>query len=264
MTFKRKKHNALIIDTETTMKNEKPFLAYHIGGCIGDIYSQDSKPLEFDFYVQEIIANPKNFEHTYIDKETGERKFWKYDSRYSKVLEDAFKNRSKIKPLRYVMNYLEKQIGFADSMASYNWAFDKQALKKTNLEYFNEDWKGSDLLPNFCLMDCYANSVINHTYFKMVDNLEPIYKANFLSHSGKNYGYSAQCMARWVFDNPDYTEQHTALDDSKMEFELARHFARKNKKQFEDIFLGNPKTVSWTLLKKKLSAKAKMEKRQQG
>ena len=67
----RQKHNALIIDTETTMKNEKPFLAYNIGGTLGDIYSPDSVPLEFDFYVEEIISNPKNFEHTYIDKETG-------------------------------------------------------------------------------------------------------------------------------------------------------------------------------------------------
>ena len=33
----RKRHNALVIDTETTMKNEKPFLAYNIGGALGDI-----------------------------------------------------------------------------------------------------------------------------------------------------------------------------------------------------------------------------------
>ena len=38
----RTKHNALVIDTETTMKNEKPFLAYNIGGALGDIYSPDS------------------------------------------------------------------------------------------------------------------------------------------------------------------------------------------------------------------------------
>ena len=51
----RKRHNALVIDTETTMKNEKPFLAYNIGGALGDIYWPNSQPLEFDFYVQEII-----------------------------------------------------------------------------------------------------------------------------------------------------------------------------------------------------------------
>ena len=41
----RKRHNALVIDTETTMKNEKPFLAYNIGGALGDIYSPNSQPL---------------------------------------------------------------------------------------------------------------------------------------------------------------------------------------------------------------------------
>jgi hypothetical protein len=255
----RIKHNTLVLDTETTMKNEKPFLAYNIGGALGDIYSPNSEPLEFDFYVQEIIGNPKNFEHTYIDKETGERKFWKYDSRYPKVLEDAFKNRSKIKPLKYILNYISKQIGFADSVASYNWAFDKQAFNKTVLEFHNESYKEFERIPNSCIMDCYANKMINQNYFKFVDDLEPIYKKQFLSHSGKNYGYSAQCMARWIFESEQYEEQHTALEDSKMEFELARHFARKHKLDFEKSFLGNPKTFSWVKLKKKLSAKAKME-----
>ena len=63
------------------------------------------------------------------------------------------------------------------------------------------------------------------------------------------------------FDAEQYEEQHTALEDSKMEFELARHFARKHKQDFEKTFLGNPKSVSWVMLKKKLSAKAKMSER---
>tara|TARA_B100000927_G_scaffold103028_1_gene83429 strand:- start:427 stop:1230 length:804 start_codon:yes stop_codon:yes gene_type:complete len=263
----RKRHNALIIDTETTMKNEKPFMAYNIGGALGDIYSPNAEPLEFDFYVQEIICNPKHFEHTYIckdenDKDFGKRKFWKYDSRYNHVLEDAFKNRSKIKPLRYILNYIKKHIGFADSVASYNWNFDKQAFTKTVLEFHNEKWREFERIPNWCVMDCFANREINLNYFNMIDNLEnDLDKLQFMSKSGKNYGYSAQCMARWIFDSEQYEEQHTALEDSKMEFELARHFARKHKKDFEKTFLGNPKTVSWQMLKKKLSAKAKMQTR---
>ena len=262
----RKKHNALVIDTETTMMNEKPFMAYNIGGALGDIYSPDSKPLEFDFYVQEIISNPKNFEHTYIckdedSKDFGKRLFWKYDTRYTHVLEDAFKNRSKIKPLKYILNYISKHIGFADSVCSYNWNFDKQAFQKTVLQFHNEKYKEFERLPNWCLMDCFANKEINLNYFKMIDELSEIDKLQFMSKSGKNYGYSAQCMARWIFNAEQYEEQHTALEDSKMEFELARHFARKHKHDFEDIFLGNPKTVSWQLLKKKLSANAKMQER---
>ena len=257
----RQKHNALIIDTETTMKNEKPFLAYNIGGTLGDIYSPDSVPLEFDFYVEEIISNPKNFEHTYIDKETGERKFWKYDSRYERVLSDAFKNRSKIKPLRYILNFISKWVSLADSVASYNWAFDRQAFQKTVLELQNENYKEFERIPNWCVLDCYANKMITMNYFRFVDSLDPIYRKAYLSHSGKNYGYSAQAMARWIFEAEQYEEQHTALEDSKMEFELARHFARKHKADFEKHFLGNPKTFSWQKLKKNLSAKEKMSQR---
>ena len=260
----RKRHNALVIDTETTMKNEKPFLAYNIGGALGDIYSPNSQPLEFDFYVQEIISNPENFVHTYKDKETGERKFWKYDRRYAHVLNDAFKNRSKIKPLKYILNYISKHIGFADSIASYNWNFDKQAFNKTVLEFHNEKYREFERIPNWCIMDCFANKEINLNYFKMVDELDELDKLQFMSKSGKNYGYSAQCMARCIFDSEQYEEQHTALEDSKMEFEVARHFARKHKTDFTKTFLGNPKSVSWVMLKKKLSAKAKMQTRNNG
>ena len=173
-------------------------MAYNIGGTLGDIYSPDSVPLEFDFYVEEIISNPKNFEHTYIDKETGERKFWKYDSRYERVLSDAFKNRSKIKPLRYILKYISKWVSLADSVASYNWAFDRQAFQKTVLELQNENYKEFERIPNWCVLDCYANKMITMNYFRFVDSLDPIYRKAYLSHSGKNYGYSAQAMARWI------------------------------------------------------------------
>ena len=149
-------------------------MAYNLGGALGDIYSPNSQPLEFDFYVQEIISNPENLVHTYKDKETGERKFWKYDRRYAHVLNDAFKNRSKIKPLKYILNYISKHIGFADSIASYNWNFDKQALKKTVLEYWQEDYKEIDSIPATCIMDCFANRVINRNYFSMVDEVYKI------------------------------------------------------------------------------------------
>jgi|TARA_R110000851_G_scaffold119793_3_gene247839 hypothetical protein len=261
MTFNRKKHNCLVIDTETTFKNEKPFLAYNIGGAFGDIYSKDSPPETFDFYIAEILANPENFCHTFKDKDSGKRKFWKYDSRYKKVLEDAFKNRSKIKPLKYVLNFLNKKIGLADSIASYNWAFDNQAMKKTVLEYQNEGYFDMEKIPQWCIMDGYVNQEINLNYFRMVDEKDELDKSAYLSHSGKNYGYSAQCMARWIFDSEQYEERHTAEADANMEFELARHFVRKHKRAFEDTFLGNPKTVSWVAMKKKLTAKAKMEKR---
>ena len=39
---------------------------------------------------------------------------------------------------------------------------------------------------------------------------------------------------------------------------------RKHKTDFTKTFLGNPKSVSWVMLKKKLSAKAKMQTRNNG
>ena len=264
----RVKHNALILDTETTFKNEKPFLAYNIGGAFGDIYSAKSKPIAFDFYVEEIITDSQNFQHTYLDKETGERKFWKYDSRFNFVLnewrldKDRPDSKKKVKPLAEIFDKIAEFVDASDSVASYNWAFDKKAFITTCLEYQNRKWTEFDRIPNWCILDAYGNRMINANYFTMVDKEKPIYKKAFLSHSGKNYGYSAQAMARWIFDSEQYVEQHTAQDDATMEFELARHFVRKHKKDFEKTFLGHPKTFSWIKMKKKMSATAKMEARQ--
>ena len=264
----RVKHNALILDTETTFKNEKPFLAYNIGGAFGDIFSAKSKPIAFDFYVEEIIADSSNFQHTYLDKKTGERKFWKYDSRFNFVLNQwrldkgRPDSQKKVKPLAEIFDKIAEFVDASDSVASYNWAFDKKAFITTCLEYQNRKWLEFDKLPNWCIMDAYGNRMINANYFAMVDKEKPIYKKAYLSHSGKSYGYSAQAMARWVFDSEQYIEQHTAQNDATMEFELARHFVRKHKKDFLDTFLGNPKAFSWVKMKKKLSASAKMEARQ--
>ena len=257
----REKHNALIFDTETTMMNEKPFLAYHIGGCFGNVYSDKSKPLMFEYYVEELIANPKNFEHTFVDKETGERKFWKYDSRYAPVLADAWKHKDKVKPFAEIIEIFSAYLDCADSVASYNWAFDKQAIKKTVLELQHVDYKDIDSVPAWCVMDCYATRMINHHYFNMVDNLPEHERLQFKSKSGKNYGYSAECMARWIFDAHYYTEQHTALDDAKLEYDLARHFVRKHRQEWNTHFLGKPKTVSWRKIRDKLSGAEKMRQR---
>ena len=202
--------------------------------------------------MQEIISNPENFVHTYKDKETGERKFWKYDRRYAHVLNDAFKNRSKIKPLKYVLNYISKHIGFADSIASYNWNFDKQAFNKTVLEFHNEKYREFRRIPNWCIMDCYANKEINLNYFKMINELDELDKQQFMSKSGKKlWVFRSMYGEEWIFDAEQYEEQHTALEDSKMEFELARHFARKHKQDFEKTFLGNPKNLFLGLCSKR-------------
>ena len=63
--------------------------------------------------------------------------------------------------------------------------------------------------------------------FHFIDSLDEWEKSNYLSKSGKNLGYSAEVMARYVNKHTDYVESHTALDDSKVEFELTRIFCNR-------------------------------------
>ena len=69
-------------------------------------------------------------------------------------------------------------------------------------------------------------------------------------------------MARYINKHTDYVESHTALDDSRVEFELARLFVDRHFTEFKKDFLNNVKSVSWTLLRDRLSSAEKMRKRE--
>jgi hypothetical protein len=56
----------------------------------------------------------------------------------------------------------------------------------------------------------------------------------------------------------DYIESHTALDDSRIEFQLARMFVAKHFTDFKTDFLNNVQSVSWTMIKKRLTSAEKM------
>tara|TARA_R110000737_G_C14580877_1_gene485639 strand:- start:1447 stop:1845 length:399 start_codon:yes stop_codon:yes gene_type:complete len=108
----------------------------------------------------------------------------------------------------------------------------------------------------------YVRKIVNQTYFKYIDNLDADERENYLSHSGKNLGYSAEVMARYINKHTDYIESHTALDDSRVEFELARLFVDRHFTEFKKDFLNNVKSVSWTLLRDRISSAEKMRKRE--
>ena len=91
-------------------------------------------------------------------------------------------------------------------------------------------------------------------YFKFIDELPKYEKEQYKSKSGKNLGYSAEIMARYVNRDHFYIEEHTALNDAKIEMALLKHFIAKYKKSFFDDFLGKPKFVSWTKIRDRLSS----------
>ena len=76
-----------------------------------------------------------------------------------------------------------------------------------------------------------------------------------------NPSYSAQSCMRFINKDLWYIEQHTALRDSLLEFQLFAHFWGKWKSIIKKEFVNNVKSPSWQYLKKGYSATKKRQLR---
>lgn len=256
----RNKFNCLVLDTETHFKSEHQNIVFDIAWVWGDVRNPTAPKQERRFLVKEFLL-PSYWEHTYADKETGVRKYWKRDSRADETCQLAYDNPDMVKSWDFIMGVLHADSSMCDGVGSYNWAFDSRAINNTNRKLNHEGIIESLGLTPFCIQDMYVRKVINQNYFTFIDSLDDWEKANYLSKSGKNLGYSAEVMARYVNKHTDYVESHTALDDSKVEFELTRIFCNRYFDDFKKEFLGNPKGVSWKAVKDRLSSAEKMRQR---
>ena len=258
----RNNFNALVLDTETHFKSIYNNLIFDIAWCWGDIRNPTAPKIERRFFVKEFLSQ-EYWEHTYIDKDTGNRNYWKRDTRAIETQKHAHDIPSMVKSWNFIMGVLSADISMVDAVGSYNWNFDSKAIDNTNRKLNHEGIISSWDFKAFCLQDMYVNKIINANYFKFINSLDEDERKNYLSKSGKNLGYSAEVMARYINEHTDYIESHTALDDSKVEFELARIFCNRHFTEFKNKFLGNPKSVSWTLVKKELSSAEKMRRREE-
>ena len=255
-----KKFNALVIDCETHFKSIFNSLIYQIGWVRGNVRIPHQPRRRKEFFVREFLPF-KFWEHSFADKETGIRKFWKNDSRAHDVQRKAFANPHLILSWNEIMEELKADISEVDGVGSYNWGFDSKAIDITNRKINHHGFLPTVDYTPFCIMDCYANKIINQDYFRFIDKLDAEKIKLYKSKTGKNLGYSAEIMSRYENKDHYYGEAHEAPPDSSMEFELLEKFVCKHFKSFTDDFLGNPKFVSWTAIKKRLSSNQKMNQR---
>jgi|TARA_Y100000031_G_scaffold1332_1_gene1664 hypothetical protein len=262
MTIKER-FTAVILDCETHMKSVSNKLIYHIAWVRGDIRSPNKPRRYREFYVREFL--PFRFwEHTYPNKEdTGRRSFWKNDSRAHSVQQTALAKPHLIKSWNEIVERLNYDLSVADGFGTYNWAFDASAIDITNRKLHHKGIMRNLDIPKFCLMDWYVTKVINRDYFLFIDKLSKEDKIAYLSKSGKNLGHSAEVMARYMMQDPNYKESHLALDDATVEMELLENaMLRTDKfKEWKKDFLNNPRPVSWQSVKARLTATQKTEKR---
>ena len=257
----KEKFNVLVLDTETHFKSLFNKMVFDIGWVVGDVRSLTAPKKEKRFFVKEFLK-PSMWRHTYVDKKTGRRKYWKEDSRADDVMTFALDNQDLILSWNEIQEELKFDISLVEGVGSYNWSFDRGAIEDTSLKLTHQTFLSHLDFKPFCIQDMYVNKVINKNYFDYIDNeLSEDEKELFKSKTGKNLGYSAEIMARYIHKFLGYIEAHTSLEDATIETELTRLFCDRFFKIFIDEFLGNPKNVSWTVVRNRISSAEKMRKR---
>ena len=260
MVLKMNRFTALVLDCESHFKSEHNKLIYHIAWVMGNVCNPSTPRVSKEYYVKEFL--PLNYwKHSYVDKNSGNRKFWKLDSRINDVQTKALSNPVIIKSWDEIMKDFAFDISISQGIGSYNWTFDSSAIDTTNRFLTHSGIINTFDTPKFCLLDCYANKIINQTYFGFIDGLNKDDVENYFSKSGKNLGYSAEVMARYMMEHHHYVEAHTALEDATVEFELLEYFVSKHYRSFMDDFLGKPKSVAWKAIRERHSSAQKMRKR---
>ena len=273
----RSKFNVLIFDTETCFKSEHNGIIAEIGWTFGNILSNQDVPTSRHFLVADTLFNPsmwwhsqklKNVHPSLEGADEGERINYAFDKRYEEYLEKVQKLNRISKTDRvvcswhYILEQLTRDLSIVDSVGAYNMPFDHRALQTTTKRFHHTHYAEIERLPKFCLMDMYANHVINRNYFSMIDKLDEDEKRYFLSKSGKSLGYSAEIMARYISEDIGYIELHTAKEDSMIEYELCLFFLDHWKSDFFNKYLGKIGSVSWKSIEERLTAKEKETNRQ--
>ena len=109
-------------------------------------------------------------------------------------------------------------------------------------------------------MDIGATLFMNRNYLSWIENLSEEEKGQMTTEKG-NISYSAQSCMRYINRDLWYQEQHTALRDSLLEFQLFAHFWKRWKSIIKKEFVNNVNQPSWQHLKKGYSATKKRQLR---
>lgn len=200
----------MIFDTETTSL-EKPF-CYNIGYVVVDTETNETL-VKRDFVCEQVWHNPMLFSTAYY---ANKREIYVKAMRQRKTKMDKF---------GYICQQMIRDIKNFNitSAYAYNSPFDEKVFN------FNCDWfKCNNPFDNIPIFDIrgYAHHFICDDIFK--DWCET---HNAFSESG-NYSTTAENVYRYISNNVDFIEDHTALSDSEIETEILL-FALENGAEIE-------------------------------
>lgn len=224
--------NIVVFDTET-VNLEKPY-CYNIGYLI---YDTEQKAIveRKEFIVEQVWHNLPLFETAYYKDK---RKIYVSRMRGKQI---------KMQKWGYIMREMRKDFDFYEiSQAyAYNSQFDEKVFD------FNCEWfKTLNPFDNVSIYDIrgYVHQVIAFDCgFQLFCDTYELY-----TDTG-NYSTTAETVFRYLTNNNDFVEEHTALADSEIELEILVHCVEKgcewetNYKVYRTIASNKNKTIEIVL-----------------
>ena len=190
--------NVLIFDTETTDINK--CFCYNIGYVIADTETEDIL-VKREFVVEQIWHNLPLFSTAYY---ANKREFYIKNMRAKKI---------KMAKFGYICQAMIRDINYYNvaSAYAYNSPFDEKVFN------FNCDWfkciNPFDTIPIYDIRGFVHNSIIDNEYIDFCE------KHQLFTDSG-NYSTTAETVYKFLTNNVDFIESHTALDDALIETDI--------------------------------------------
>ena len=191
--------NIVVFDTETTSL-EKPFV-YNIGYTIYDTETK-TKLVSHDFVVEQIWHNRELFTTAY------------YAEKRAEYINRMRGKSCEMKKLGHITQLMCREFADFDvqSAFAYNSPFDDKVFE------FNCEWfkikNPFDNIPIFDIRGYVHNKIAFTQEFK------DFCDANGYYTESQNYSTTAETVYRFLTNNTDFIEEHTALADSEIELDI--------------------------------------------
>lgn len=226
----RRKEMYLIIDTETANSIEQP-LPYDIGYAVCDRFGHIV--LERSFVVAEIFLDHKEMmKSAYFAEKIPH--YWEDIKNGTREIKSIFNIRKQIK--EDMKKYRIKKVG------AYNMAFDKRALNNV-IRYCSKSlirWFFPFGTEFFCIWSMACQVLLNSTsYIKFA-------LQNGLESEAGNIQTSAEACYKFLTNSVDFTEEHTGLEDVRIEIDIMAKCFSTHKKMDKNI-----NTSCWRLPQRK-------------
>jgi hypothetical protein len=215
----RKKEWYLVIDTETCNTIEQP-LPYDIGYAICDRYG--NIVVERSFMVAEIFIDHKDLmKSAYFAEKIPQ--YWEDLKNGKRELKSIYNIRKQIHT--DMKNYKVKKVG------AYNMGFDKRALNN-DIRYCSKSffrWFFPFGTEYFCIWNMACQVLLNSTsYVKFA-------LQNGLVSDKDNILTNAECCYQFLTKNLDFKEEHTGLEDVRIEVDILAKCYSTHKKMDKSI-----------------------------